>query len=635
MVSLQQFINNPVWQQLTNPPVSLTDPHRRRMARFTAALLVAHIGLLGSIALWLVFSPARPEVQGIVNGLLVVNLFAYGLGRLGRYRLSRWIYVVSVLVGYFALVLIDTTTPPERYLPVLLLAMLLAATLMSARTTFLIAAVGLLGLLWPARFEEGVIYVFAASGIIVAAYLRNRALDDLARQNQQLGAAEHRFRAVFDQTNRMICLLQPDGTLVDANQQARAWMLSANVSRMLWDIPWWLQTSMTTFQLRQIVRQAAGGEAVHRELRVDGDKVFELWLRPIYDADGQVFLIVLEARDVSKRIQTEAARQTEMLRYRALFEQMNDGVFLVGMDKGILAVNEAGLRLIDATGVVGHAIGDYLEIDGIDASQEQILRRQDGIQVPVEVSATLVRDMEERPLHYQYIVRDLTGKRRIQRQQIELLVQQERLDMLQQLITNISHDMRTPLSNIKTSAYLLGRIADAPKRAHYVEVIEDAAEQLQRVVDDQLDLLRTEDGAEINITLQPVDINELLRDALAKTQEIARSQQHHLQITSAPDLPTVLGISSQLETALVYVLQRSLKVASPRSTVTIKTGQDSDVVFISVSTDEPLVSDLETDPVFIMALKPVHAHGGNIQVQSLTDGETAVVVRLPLINHML
>ena len=106
-----------------------------------------------------------------------------------------------------------------------------------------------------------------------------------------------------------------------------------------------------------------------------------------------------------------------------LFEQTGECVFIIGIDLHYLAANRQALVLLgyDANEFVGMSVRDVMSMEEVperpQASAEQvhiyerILRRKDGILVPVEISTSLVTDESGEPAYIQSIARDITDRK--------------------------------------------------------------------------------------------------------------------------------------------------------------------------------------------------------------------------------
>ncbi len=108
------------------------------------------------------------------------------------------------------------------------------------------------------------------------------------------------------------------------------------------------------------------------------------------------------------------------LNYRALFDQTADCVFIIGLDLRYLAANQQALDLLGYTeqeliGMPVEAVmsqderlGQQNILHEAREMQERILKRKDGSTVPVEISASIVYDENQRPAYIQSIARDIS-----------------------------------------------------------------------------------------------------------------------------------------------------------------------------------------------------------------------------------
>ena len=131
---------------------------------------------------------------------------------------------------------------------------------------------------------------------------------------------ERRLRAFFDNTLEAVALLQPDGTVVEANQPSldvRGLTRADVVGRPLWDTGWLDFDPALRERARRAVQKAAGGKLVREELEIPEaggrPQVLDFSLKPVFD-QGALALLIAEARDITDRKRLEAqARQAQKM----------------------------------------------------------------------------------------------------------------------------------------------------------------------------------------------------------------------------------------------------------------------------------------------------------------------------------
>ncbi|MDP8935574.1 MAG: PAS domain S-box protein, partial [Cyanobacteriota bacterium] len=133
---------------------------------------------------------------------------------------------------------------------------------------------------------------------------------------QALSETNQRFHAIFDQAFQMFALLEPDGTLIEANQTALK-LSDLQPSEVLglkfWLTPWWASSPTNQQRLKTNIKQASIGNLVREEYEITGPnndvRVMDMSFKPLLNATGEVFQILAEGRDITKRKRAETALQ--------------------------------------------------------------------------------------------------------------------------------------------------------------------------------------------------------------------------------------------------------------------------------------------------------------------------------------
>jgi PAS domain S-box-containing protein len=126
---------------------------------------------------------------------------------------------------------------------------------------------------------------------------------------------ERRFEAVFNNTYTFIGLLDPDGTVIEANETALSFAgidREEVVGKPVWETYWFQVGEETRTAARDAVEQARSGESYRDEIRVQGadrEALIDFTVRPVTDEDGEVTSLVPEGHDI-----TEIERRAQQLR---------------------------------------------------------------------------------------------------------------------------------------------------------------------------------------------------------------------------------------------------------------------------------------------------------------------------------
>ena len=154
----------------------------------------------------------------------------------------------------------------------------------------------------------------------ISVYLRD--ITEQKRAAVALKESQGRLRAIYDGTYTCIGLLSPDGTLLEANRASLEFAnntLADVVGKPFWETPWFTTTPGAPEIAREGIARAAKGEFVRFEAKMyrpSGEyPIFEISFHPVRNEQGEVVLIVPEARNITdrKRAEEKLKRSNEQL----------------------------------------------------------------------------------------------------------------------------------------------------------------------------------------------------------------------------------------------------------------------------------------------------------------------------------
>jgi signal transduction histidine kinase len=136
----------------------------------------------------------------------------------------------------------------------------------------------------------------------------------------------------------------------------------------------------------------------------------------------------------------------------------------------------------------------------------------------------------------------------------------------------VSHELRTPLTSIVGYLEFLregegGELSD--EQAHFVSVIERNAGRLQQLVDDILQLGRADEGR-MKLTVEPVDVAQLVRRAAESAGPITEQKGLALDVEVASEMPDLEGDRRLLAQALDNLVSNAIKFTPAGGTVAIR-----------------------------------------------------------------
>ena len=221
---------------------------------------------------------------------------------------------------------------------------------------------------------------------------------------------------------------------------------------------------------------------------------------------------------------------------------------------------------------------------------------------------------------------------------------------IREFTLHASHELKTPLTVMhgELETALQDQALAAPQR----EQLESELDEVQRLakIVDGLTLLTKADAGQIALARQPVRLDELLREACADAQSLARPQDIQVSVTACEEL-TVTGDRHRLRQLLLNLSDNAIKYNQRKGTVTLSLRRVAESAEVAITNTGPgipaAILPRVFDPFFradashsqavegcglglSIARWIVSAHGGTIQIASQPNGLTTVTVRLPL-----
>ena len=138
--------------------------------------------------------------------------------------------------------------------------------------------------------------------------------------------------------------------------------------------------------------------------------------------------------------------------------------------------------------------------------------------------------------------------------------------MKTELITNVSHDIKTPLTSIINYVDLLQRTDDEQQRREYLEVLDRQSQQLKKLIEDLMEMSKASSG-NVAVEITPTDVGEAVNQALGEF--IDKLEQRDLKVMlKAPSAPLMARCDGRhLWRVLSNVLSNVVKYAMPGTRV--------------------------------------------------------------------
>ena len=184
-----------------------------------------------------------------------------------------------------------------------------------------------------------------------------------------------------------------------------------------------------------------------------------------------------------------------------------------------------------------------------------------------------------------------------------------------ELITNVSHDIKTPLTSIVNYVDLLKKEdIPSPNAQEYIAVLDRQSHRLKKLTEDLVEASKASSGA-LNVEPQPTDVNVLLSQIEGEYQE--RLAACHLTLVTQPPAPgTMIQADSRLlsrvmDNLVSNVCKYAMENTRVYVTAAVRDGQ-AVISFKNVSRDELNISPDELMERFVRGDASRHSEGSGL-----------------------
>ncbi|MGV1047996.1 MAG: sensor histidine kinase [Solirubrobacterales bacterium] len=231
--------------------------------------------------------------------------------------------------------------------------------------------------------------------------------------------------------------------------------------------------------------------------------------------------------------------------------------------------------------------------------------------------------------------------------------QREQLDRLKdEFVLTASHELRSPLTSVQGFAELLmlERESLTPKQVETVEIILDNCRHLVRLLNDLLDLARS-DAGRLAVRLRPTELAPLVDEVVRTMRAQTKASKQKLTERIDPNLPVVDAEADRIRQILVNLVTNAHEYSPEGASIEVRARVVDDEVEISVTDDGPGIPETQLEHIFerfvrgdagltqrvggtglglAIARSLVELHGGTIEAASTVGSGSSFRFRLPL-----
>lgn len=174
---------------------------------------------------------------------------------------------------------------------------------------------------------------------------------------------------------------------------------------------------------------------------------------------------------------------------------------------------------------------------------------------------------------------------------------QRQLATQRRFVVNAAHQLRTPLSLLKTQATVGRRASDVASKDEALAAIDETADGMSRLANQLLALARAEQGSEL-LSKQRIDLMGIAREATASLAGLALARNIDLGFEGADSACEVIGHATLLRELVLNLVDNALRYTPQGGAVTVRLGGRGGEVELRVEDSGPGISPDERERVF-------------------------------------
>ncbi len=399
----------------------------------------------------------------------------------------------------------------------------------------------------------------------------NQELQERRRVEQSLRQSEEHLRefsqGAFDGLN-----IIDNGTIVEPNEQL-AMMFGYTVEELV-GMDSLALVAPESHEIGAAMRRTPTITTELIGMRKDGSRFpIEVRRRPMSYFGKQVSVVAV--RDLTAQKAEEASRRHAEARYQELFENIQDGAFVIRADGSIVALNPVFERMtgFPVSDWLGRRFGELLHPDDLERARSAfslILSGERGTPNEYRVrtgnGGYLVTEIlmssavgEGADATFLGIARDVTERKALEEQ----VRRMQRLESLGALAAGIAHDLNNVLAPIMTAVQLLRQSAAGEESSGILSIVDRSARRGRDIVKQVLTFARGRSNEAVELQPRYVikEVVSIITQTFPKNIEV---------ISDAPrDLRSFMGNATELQQILMNLCVNARDAMENGGTLTV------------------------------------------------------------------
>lgn len=208
---------------------------------------------------------------------------------------------------------------------------------------------------------------------------------------------------------------------------------------------------------------------------------------------------------------------------------------------------------------------------------EAILINKNGIEIPIDDSAALIKDDKGNILGAVLVFRDITqfkqakeaGQKQIEQERI--VAELEKINELKDdFLSTVSHELRTPIANMKMAIQMLKLSSGLPERSQrYLEILQAECVRESELIDNLLDLQRLATASYTLVLNEAVNLQDYLPKIIEAFRVRTQQRGQTIQLNLPCDVKPLVTDRASLERILAELLNNACKYTADAGKVVL------------------------------------------------------------------
>lgn len=336
---------------------------------------------------------------------------------------------------------------------------------------------------------------------------------------------------------------------------------------------------------------------------------------------------------------------TQKLQTDTILKHMTDGVIAFDMDGFVTYINPAAkymLELKDTDNSFNKIFTKYKDINMEKiiylenwTSSEQKIENDQGT---MNLFFVPFKDEINRPTGLMVVIQDISEHVKLDK-------------MRREFVADVSHELKTPLTSIKGfSETLLDGVDDEQTTRHFLEIINDNAERMEKLVQDLLTLSKYENKKNVHNKTE-FDLGELAKKCAEKFEIEVKKKNQKLECLVTSNVPMVYADYDGIERVIINIISNSVKYTKEGGKVDVYVGFVHNDAYVKIKDTGIGIPKEDLDRIYdrfyrvdkararksggtglglSIAKEIIEKNGGSISINSVLGKGTEVVLKIPV-----